>query len=176
MRPVEMVMRVSAILLIASGAASAQQASFAGRWVVAPDPAPTSERGGRPAPANQGTGWGSDLTITQDASTLTIEYARFGRGDMQPLTKLAYRLDGSESRNTVNVGRGPQDQVSRARWEGERLIITTVHRFTVSGKEMTSETTRVLWLEAPASLVIETTYAGVMGGPSSTARSVYKKS
>jgi hypothetical protein len=169
-------MRVSAILLIATGAAFAQQASFAGRWVLAPDPAPTSQRGGRPAPANQGTGWGSDLTITQDATTLTIEYARFGRGDMQPPTKLAYRLDGSESRNTINVGRGPQDQVSRARWEGDRLIITTVHRFTVDGKELTSETTRVLWLDGPGSLVIETTYSAVMGGPSATVRSVYRKS
>jgi hypothetical protein len=176
MRPVEIVMGAFTILLITTGAASAQQASFAGRWVLAPDPAPTAQRGGRPAPANQGTGWGSDLTITQDATTLTIEYARFGRGDMQPPTKLVYRLDGSESRNTVNVGRGPQEQVSRARWEGDRLILTTVHRFTVQGQAMTSETTRVLSLESPASLAIETTYSAVMGGPSSTVRSVYKKS
>jgi hypothetical protein len=168
-------MRALAIVLIAAGVAGAQPASFSGRWVVAPDPVPTAQRGGRPAPANQGTGWGSDLTITQDATTLTVEYARFGRGDMQPPMKLVYRLDGSESRNTINVGRGPQEQVSRAKWEGDRLIITTVHSFTVQGQAMTSETTRALSLEA-GSLVIETTYSAVRGGPASTVRSVYKKS
>ena len=125
---------------------------------------------------------------------------------MQPPTKLVYRLDGSESRNTVNIGRGPQEQVSRAKWDGERLIdhhaapLHDVRRRRHAGtaqsapddratsarpqdaqapqdpQEMTSETTQVLWLESPASLVIETTSSGVMGGPSSTARSVFKKS
>jgi hypothetical protein len=195
MRPVKIRMRAEALVLfliasalVTANAAEAQSPSFAGRWVLAPDSPGVTQRGGRPAPGNQGTGWGADLTVTQDASTLTIEYARFARSDMQPPTKLVYQLDGSESRNAVNVGRGPQEQLSRAAWDGPRLIITTRHRFSsspsgvtpgsqakTSGQEMTSDTKHVLWLESPASLVIETTRSGVMGGPASTARSVYKK-
>ena len=95
---------------------------------------------------------------------------------MQPPTKLVYRLDGSESRNTINIGRGPQEQVSRAKWDGTRLIITTLHRFTTGPQDGTSETTHVLSLESPASLVIETTHSGVMGGPPSTTKSAFKKS
>ena len=79
-----------------------------------------------------GTGWGPDITITQDAGTLAIEFARFARSDMQPPTRLVYRLNGAESRNTINMGRGPQEQVSKAGWDGSTLVITTVHTFTVS--------------------------------------------
>jgi hypothetical protein len=189
-------MHATAILLVAAGAAAAQAPAFGGRWLLAPEPSSSTQGGGRPAAGTQGTGWGSDLTLSQDATTLTIEYARFARSDMQPPVKLVYRLDGSESRNTINVGRGPQEQVSRAAWDGDRLIVTTRHRFTTSPGgvtplrrqagpadrapapgplEMTSETTHVLWLESPASLVIETTRGGVMGGPPSTTRSVYRK-
>jgi hypothetical protein len=65
-------------------------------------------------------GWGPDITVTQDAKTLTIQVAQFSRSDMQPPMKFVYRLDGSERRNTINMGRGPQEQVSRATWEGTR--------------------------------------------------------
>jgi len=205
MRSVEMIMRLAAAVFIAAGTAAAQTPSFAGRWVLAPEPPSRTQSGGRLTPSAPGTLWGSDVTLTQDATTLTVEYARFARSDMQPPTKLVYRLDGAESRNTINVGRGPQEQVSRAKWDGERLTIVTQHRFTTSAagvtpgqrqsaptgntpsarpqtaqdpkdpENMTSETTQVIWLESPASLVIETTAGGVMGGPSSTARSVFKK-
>jgi hypothetical protein len=176
MRSIKIGMSAAALLFTIASAVAAQPPNFAGRWVLAPDAPATTHRGGRPAPGSQGAGWGSDLTVTQDATSLTIEYARFARGDMQPPTKLVYLLDGSESRNPINVGRGPQEQISRAKWDGARLIITTQHRFMPSpGQMMTSETTHVLSLESPASLVVETTRAGVMGGPSSTARTIYRK-
>ena len=140
MRSVVMIMRLAAAVLIAASTAAAQTPSFAGRWVLAPEPPSRTQSGGRLTPSAPGTLWGSDVTLTQDATTLTVEYARFARSDMQPPTKLVYRLDGSESRNTINLGRGPQEQVSRARWDGDRLIIVTQHRFTTSAAGVTPGT------------------------------------
>ena len=78
---------------------------FSGRWILAPDPPATpTPRGGRTASGTMGSGWGADITVTQDATTLTIEYALFARSDMQPPTRLVYRLDGSESRNIHQHG------------------------------------------------------------------------
>jgi hypothetical protein len=96
---------------------------------------------------------------------------------MQPPTGFVYLLNGSESTNVVNMGRGPQEQISTAAWDGSRLVITTRHRFKVApeGEIMTSETRRVLSLESPQSLVIETTHGAVMGGQSSTTKTVYRK-
>jgi hypothetical protein len=124
-----------------------------------------------------GSGWGSNITITQDAAKLTVEYAFFGRGDMQPPLKFVYALDGSETRNSVMMGRGIQPSTSKAAWQGDTLVITTMHAFTGpdSGKPSALEVKQVLSLESPASLVVETTRGGVMGGPPSTTRTVYRK-
>ena len=124
-----------------------------------------------------GSGWGSPLTIAQDGGRLTVEYAFFGRGDMQPPLKFIYALDGSETRNSVMMGRGVQQQVSRTRWEGDTLLITTIHTFTnpATGKPMTQEVRQKLSLNSPASLVVETTRPGVLGGPSFTTTTVYQK-
>lgn len=125
-----------------------------------------------------GSGWGPVITITQDANRLTVEYAFFGRGDMQPPLRFLYALDGSETKNSVMMGRGVQEQLSKAAWDGGKLVITTLHTFAnpTSGKTMTEEVKQTLSLESPASLVVETTRAGVLGGPSSTTRTIYKKS
>jgi hypothetical protein len=169
---------------------------FSGRWTT--DPAPSADtpaqtgaargaagqrgggqRGGRRGGGrgDMGGGWGSTITITQDAARLTVEYAFFTRGDMQPPLKFAYALDGSETRNTVMMGRGMQTQVSKTGWNGETLVITTAHTFAdpATGKPMTTEVKQALTLESPTSLVLETTRAGVMGGPATTTRTVYRK-
>jgi hypothetical protein len=188
MDPVKRVMRLTSIWFLAASVTAQTPPDFSGRWILAPDPPSTAQRGG--APGTMGTGWGADITVTQDAATLTIEYARFARSDMQPPTRLVYWLNGSESRNSINMGRGPQEQVSKAAWDGSKLVITTVHAFTVSSSRdsapsakappgdktaMTSETRYVLWLESPAALAIETTYSGVLGGPPLTTKAVYRK-
>jgi hypothetical protein len=168
---------------------------FSGRWTTDADPAavaqPAGEPGAAPAAAGQrgrgagrggargdmGSGWGSTITITQDTSRLTVEYAFFGRGDLQPPLRFSYALDGSESRNTVMMGNGMQVQTSRAAWEGETLVITTWHSFTNpdSGKLERVETKHALSHELPTSLVVEVTRAGVLGGPTTTTRTVYRK-
>jgi hypothetical protein len=124
-----------------------------------------------------GSGWGTDITVRQDATTLTIEYAHFSRYDMQPPLKFVYLLNGSETKNTTNMGRGPQEQVSRTAWDGDRLVITTRYSFTPGrdAKPTTSDITQVLSLAAPASLVVETTRGAAMGGQPSTTKTIYKK-
>jgi hypothetical protein len=172
-------MRVTAAaILFAAGLAAQAPPDFSGRWSIAPDPPPPpGQRGGRTVSGSLGSGWGTDITVTQNAATITVEYAQFARGDMQPPTKFVYRLDGTESRNTINMGRGPQEQVSKAAWDGGRLAITTSHQFAAGpgGKVMTSEVRQVLSLESPAVLVVETTRSAVMGGQPSTTTTTYKK-
>jgi hypothetical protein len=124
-----------------------------------------------------GSGWGSTITIAQDGNTLSVEYAFFARGDMQPPLRYVYALDGSETKNSVMMGRGIQVQLSKAMWDGEKLVITTWHNFAnpENGQPMTSEVRRTLSLESATALVIETVRSGVLGGPSSTTRTVYRK-
>lgn len=75
-------------------------------------------------------------------------------------------------------GRGEQVESSKARWDGQALIIVTT--FLVSdraaGQPFTVELTRKLSLESPTTLVVEATRAGVLGGPAAATRSVYRKS
>ncbi|MEX2271806.1 MAG: hypothetical protein WD690_10060 [Vicinamibacterales bacterium] len=161
---------------------------FSGRWTMdapAPSPAPPVQppaqgrRGGGPAvrSGDLGSGWGSTITIAQTERALTVEYAFFTRGDMQPPLKFTFALDGSESKNTVMMGRGFQVERSKPAWEGQTLVITTLHDFKdpASGKPVAFEVTRRLSLESPDSLMVETTRGGVLGGPPSTTRVVYRR-
>src|SRR5688572_5198435 len=127
-------------------------------------------RGGRMG--DMGSGWGSPITITQDAQQLTVEYAFFGRGDMQPPLRFVYALDGSETRNSVMMGRGIQLQTSTAAWNGDRLVITSVHTLTnpATGKPLTATVKQTLSLESPNTLVVETVRSGVLGGADTTSR------
>lgn len=167
------------VFLSAIDAAPWAVADFSGRWTIEPAPSPGAGRGGAPGSrGDMGSAWGQVLTITQDANRLTVEYAFFTRGDMQPPLKFIYGLDGSETRNSVMMGRGIQQQSSRTAWDGDKLVITTIHSFSnpATGKMMTQEVVQKLSLSSPASLLVETVRAGVLGGPPSTVRTVYTKS
>jgi hypothetical protein len=157
-------------------------ADFSGRWTLdAPAIASTPAVPGTPAaaaaPGDMGSGWGSTITIAQDTTRLSVEYAIFSRYDLQPPLTFTYPLDGSVGRNTVMMGRGEQIESSRAQWNGQTLIIITTSDIADrgAGKPFTAELTRKLWLESPATLVVEVTRAGVLGGPASTTRSVYRR-
>jgi len=180
----------AALVLTCVALAGAQaKPDFSGRWTTDPDPAaaaaPPARAGGAgpagpgrggPAP-DVGSGWGSTIAITQAATSLTVEYAFFARGDMQPPLKFVYALDGSESKNSVMMGRGLQVQTSRTAWTGDSLVITSAYSFTdpQSGKPAAAEVKRTLKLESPTSLSVETVYGGVLGGPPTTTRSTYRK-
>src|SRR5262245_65256660 len=130
------------------------------------------------AAGDRGSGWGTTITITQDATRLRVEYDVFSRYDLQPPLTFTYPLDGSEGRNTVNMGRGDQFESSRAQWNGQALVIVTTLRVADrgAGNPFTAEMTRKLSLESPTTMIVEVTRAGVLGGPASTTRSVYRKS
>jgi hypothetical protein len=157
-------------------------ADFSGRWTLdAPAIATTPAVPGTPAaaaaPGDLGSGWGSTITIAQDATRLSVEYAIFGRYDLQPPLTFTYPFDGSVARNTVMIGRGEQVESSRARWDGPALVIATTFHIVDrgAGQPFTAELMRRLSLESPTTLVVEVTRAGVLGGPASTTRSVYRK-
>jgi len=181
------VLAAVAVVAITLVQATQPRPDFSGRWTTDPDPAAAAAQpargGGAPGPgrgglpADVGSGWGSTITITQAATSLTVEYAFFTRGDMQPPLKFVYALDGSESKNTVMMGRGIQTQTARAVWNGDALVITTLYPFTdpQTGKPATAEVKRTLKLESPTSLSVETVYGGVMGGPATTTRTIYRK-
>ena len=182
-----MIMLIALLLLGAAaqlplGATAPLPADFSGRWTLdAPAVATTPAVPGTPAaaaaPGDMGSGWGSTITITQDAKQLKLEYAFFSRYDAQPSLTFVYPLDGSEGRNVVTMGRGEQIELSRVRWEGPTLTISTTSQIADPrlSKPFTSALTRKLWLESPTTMIVEVTRAGVLGGPSLTTRSVYRK-
>jgi len=155
---------------------------FSGNWTLVPPAiATTAAVPGTPAaaaaPGDMGSGWGSPLTISQDAKQLKIEYAQFSRYDAQPLLTFMFPLDGSEGRNTWPMGRGDQVETSKAQWSGQTLIITTTYRVDdrAAGKPFTTLLTRKLTLESPTSMIVEVTRDGVLGGAATTTRSFYRK-
>ena len=172
------------LVVLLSTAVSAQPAAdFSGRWTLeAPKITSTPAVPGTPAvaaaPGDMGSGWGATISITQDATQLRVEYDAFSRYDLQPPLTFIYPLDGSEVRNTVRMGRGEQIERSRAQWNGPMLVITTAVQVDdrSAGKPFIAELTRKIWLESPTTLIVEVTRAGVLGGPASTTRSVYRKS
>lgn len=157
-------------------------ADFSGTWTLdVPPVAGTPAVPGVPAtvtaPGDLGSGWGPSLTIRQDAARVVVEDPVFSRYDLQPPLVFTYPLDGSAARTAVMVGRGEQVQTSRARWQGSSLEIVTTFQVAdpAVGPAFAFDVTRRLSIEASATLVVETTRAGALGGSPSTTRAVYRR-
>jgi len=177
---------LATVVVLAAAAVPQTRPDFSGKWTSDPEPTASSGRreegrseqaGDRARKGDMGSGWSSNITITQDASRLSVEYVFFARGDMQPPLKFVYALDGSETKNSVMMGRGIQVQTSKTAWDGDKLVITTLHTFAhpETGQPMTSEVKHTLSLDSSTSLVLETARSGVLRGPSSSTRTVYRK-
>ena len=137
--------------------------NFAGKWTLAPD-ANAAAGGGR---GGMGGGLGQEATITQDASTLTINRTT----QMGEFTS-TYKLDGSESRNTLNFQGNSVDQLSTAKWDGGKLNVHTKMDF--GGNVV--ETSMVMSLDASGNLLVETTRPDFQGGGGPiTTKTTYKK-
>jgi hypothetical protein len=106
-----------------------------------------------------------------------VERAQFSTYDIQPPMRLTYALDGSESRNTINMGRGPQEIRSRAVYQDGALVITSSYPFPApdGSRTETIELKQELSLDASGSLVVTTTLGALAGGSPSTAITIYKK-
>jgi hypothetical protein len=175
-------LRFAAVLIAFAAMQPQPPADFSGKWTLEPPkialtPAVPGTPAAAAAPGDLGSGWGTTLTIAQDAARLSVEYQIFSRYDLQPPVKFTYPLDGSLGRNAVTMGRGEQIESSRARWDGQTLVVTTTFQIDArdAGKPLTAELTRKLWLESPTTLIVEATHTGVLGGPGSATRSIYRK-
>jgi hypothetical protein len=151
MRRVTAILSVAAVVLMAAGLVAQAKPSFAGEWKLVAD------RGlGEP---------GIDLTITQSATAMTVEYRAGGQAPAP--VKLTYKLDGSVSKNMM-AGRGggaPTEQVSKAMWAANKLVVTTT---TGAGEEK-----RTFSMEGD-SLVVETSAPARNGGAPNITKVTYK--
>jgi hypothetical protein len=113
MRRVTAMLSAAAIVLMAAGVVAQTKPSFAGEWKKMTEP-------------GQGQGEpGIDLTITQSATAMTVEYRGGSQAPAQG--KLTYKLDGSVSKNLM-AGRGggaATERVSKAVWAANALVVTT---------------------------------------------------
>ena len=161
-----------AILAASPGAGFSQaRPDFSGEWVRADSAeqrsvATVGDAGFRVG--TMGSGWGSPLTLREQANQLIVEYAFFGTYDLQPRLRFTFALDGSESRNAVMIGHTETVLRSRIAWRGDTLIITTQYPAPAGAAEAVLR--QALILESPTSLVIEATR-----GSSAPSRSVYVK-
>ena len=162
MRRTTLVLGALSLVLAATTARAQDKPNFSGSWTRVEDPnAPAA--GGRGGGRG---GLGAAATLMQDASTLTIT-----RTTQAGEIKTVYKLDGSESKNMMTMGGNQVEQVSRATWEGARLVVTTSYDI---GGNMVS-TKQVFALDASGQLVVETTTPGRGGGEPTTATQTYKK-
>jgi hypothetical protein len=156
MRRVTAILSVSAVVLMAAGLVAQAKASFSGEWKIVADP---DSGGGRGEP-------GIDLTITQSATAMTVEYRAGGQAPAP--VKLTYKLDGSVSKNMM-AGRGggaPTEQVSKAMWAANKLVVTTT---TGAGEEK-----RTFAMEGD-NLVVETSVPARGGGAQNITKVTYKR-
>ena len=163
---------VAVVLMFGVAASLAAQAKpdFSGKWIQ--DPAPEAAAGGGGGGGGRGGGggggrggFGAEFTIAMNAKTLTLTRMQ---GDQTVAT--VFNLDGSESKNTTQGRGGPQEQVSKAVWDGAKLVVTT----TINAGGANIEQKRVFAMEGP-NLTIETTQPGRDGGPGTPTKLTYKK-
>lgn len=110
-------------------------------------------------------GLGQLAMITQDASTVTI-MRKTESGEQTSV----YNLDGSESRNLLSFGDESVEQVSRASWEGGRLLITS----SVDLGASALETTMSLSFDSSGMLVVESSVPSGSGQPA-TSTKLYRR-
>ena len=152
MRRVTAILSVAAVVLMAAGLAAQAKPSFAGEWKIV-----ATDRQGEP---------GVDLTITQSATAMTVEYRAGGQAPAP--VKLTYKLDGPASKNMM-AGRGggaPTEQVSKAMWAVSKLLVTTT---TGAGEEK-----RTFSMEGD-NLVVETSAPARNGGAPNITKVTYQR-
>ena len=138
---------LAAFIAATTIAAAQAPPSFAGKWTLIPDPN---------APGGGMGGLGQEATITQDASTMTIT-----RTTQMGTFTSTYKLDGTESKNTLSMQGNSIEQVSTAKWD-------------FGGNPV--ELTMVLALDPAGNLLVESTRPDFQGGGAPvTTKMSYKK-
>ena len=148
MRRVTSVLSVAAVVMMAADLVAQAKPSFAGEWKMV-------------ATSGQGEP-GLDLIITQGAAAMTVEEPK-----APAPVKLTYNLDGSASKNmTAGRGGAPTEQVSKAMWAGNNIVVTTT---TGAGEEK-----RTFSMEG-GNLVVETSAPARNGGAPNITKVTYKR-
>ncbi len=173
---------VVGVVLLAAAVAAQAKPNFSGRWTRVPDQSETAGaraggmRGGRMG--GGGTGWTDEVVVKQDATTLTMTQNMQGTP-----TILTYKLDGTESKNTIpggalggRQGTGPTEMISRAAWEGDKLVILNPLSVNMGGTPMTITVKQVISLGTDGNIVVETSAEGLPGGQAMSNRAVFRKS
>ena len=164
MRRAAVLLGTAAIVLFAAGV-FAQGKDFTGKWT--PDApaagAAAGGGGGRGGGGRGGGGMAGPMTIAMDAKTMTVT-----RTTQAGETNTGYNLDGSESKNTMNMGGNSMDQISNAKWDGATLVITT------KGMNGAGDSTAKYSLDG-AKLKVESTRPGRNGGDPTTTTTTYTK-
>lgn len=130
-----------------------------------------------------GSGWGNQISIKHSSNQLEVERVIFAPREIQQLVRYRYAMDGSKSENNVLMGRTGKPIISTSTWKENRLIIRSLYPFQDSktGQWLSSKVNQILWLEPAnrtpweSTLIVETTREGLLGGLSSTNRTVYTK-
>jgi hypothetical protein len=152
----------AAIFAVASMAFAQAKPDFSGTWTLDPEASGMAAAPGGGGGGGRGGGGplGASATIKQTADTLTIERTM---GENKVVS--TYKLDGSESKNTM-TGRGgtPVESVSTAKFDGPKLTIASKQDM---GGQMVESSS--VWTVSGSTLTIESTNAR------GTQKRVYKK-
>jgi hypothetical protein len=108
---------------------------------------------------------GDEFVANQDNLALHLTIKAMGQ-----TVNASYKLDGSESRN---ISPGDIVVLSRAQWEGDKLVIRSTSTSSDRGKPVTVDTTRTLWLGEDGSLYMQRT--GTPASEVTPSTSIYKR-
>lgn len=132
------------------------------------DPAPARAGGGGGGGGRGGGRMGgapaTAMTIKQTPMELSMD-----RTTAQGAQTIVYKLDGTESKNTIGMG----PATSKAVWDGARLVITTTQTVQGRGGEITINSKEIYSVQGNV-LTIETTRT--TPGGEQTRKLIYTKS
>ena len=140
-----------AAAMLAVAASAQQKPNFSGRWVVV-----IPEKGA-----------GQEQIVKHDDKTLSTERASEGGGH-----RMIYQLDGVERRSAI-PSRGQEIVIlSKALWDGDRVVITSQASYPNGMKTQSKE----IWsLDAQGRLVIDYTESGPRGSPGPAMKVIHVK-
>jgi hypothetical protein len=164
---------VALLLAFSPAVTNAQRPDFSGEWTRVVDSSATRSSVAATGDAafrrgDMGSGWGSPLIIRQTPDSMIVEYQQFSTYDLQPRLHFVYRLNGSESRNTIMIGHADSPQRSRASWSGDTLVVVTTFPAPTGGGTTTMR--QALSVGADGMLTLETSRDG-----SPALRTTYRK-
>lgn len=166
-------MLLALLVALRPGFANAQRPDFSGEWNRVVDTTATRSSVAATGDAafrrgDMGSGWGSPLIIRQTRDSLIVEFQQFSTYDLQPRLHFVYRLDSSESLNTIMIGHAESPQRSRVSWSGDTLVVVT--RFVAPTAGGTTTLRQALSIGADGMLTLDTSRDG-----SAALRTTYRR-